>query len=85
MVSSTLGSSTNTGLEAALEGGILLDVFAVLVQGGGADAAQLAAGQGRLQQVGRIHAAQNGPGAHQQVQLVDEQDDLAFGLLDLPG
>jgi hypothetical protein len=29
-------------LEAALEGGILFDVLAVLVQGGGADAAELA-------------------------------------------
>ena len=32
-------------LEAALEGGVLLDVLAVLVEGGGADHAQLAAGQ----------------------------------------
>ena len=44
-------------LEAALQGGVLLDVLAVLVERGGADAAQLAAGQGRLQQVGRVAAA----------------------------
>ena len=69
-------------LEAALQGGVLLDVFPVFVQGGGADAAQLAAGQGGLQQVGRVHAAGHGPGAHQQVQLVDEEHDLPFGLLD---
>jgi hypothetical protein len=35
------------GLEAALQGGVLLDVLAVLVERGGADAAQLAARQGR--------------------------------------
>ena len=34
-------------LEAALERGVLLDVFAVLVQGGGADALEFAAARGR--------------------------------------
>ena len=38
-------------LEAALEGGVLLDVLAVLVQRRRADGAQLAAGEHRLQQV----------------------------------
>ena len=35
------------GLEAAFEGGVLLDVLAILVEGGGADALQLAAAQAR--------------------------------------
>ena len=83
MVSSTLGSPHEHGLEPPLQGGVLLDVLAVLVQGGGADAAQVAPGQGRLEQVGGVHAASGGAGAHQQVQLVDEQDDLALALLDL--
>ena len=43
MVSSTLGSSTSDRLEAALERGVALDVLAVLVERGGADALQLAA------------------------------------------
>src|SRR5205823_4074551 len=38
-------------LEAALEGGVLLDVLAVLVEGGGANHAQLAAGQHGLDHV----------------------------------
>jgi hypothetical protein len=41
-------------LEAALQRLVLLDVLAVLVQGGGADAAQIPAGQRRLEQVGRV-------------------------------
>jgi hypothetical protein len=51
----------NTGLvdidllEAALQSRILLNVLAVLVQGGRADAAQLAAAQHGLQQVACIH------------------------------
>ena len=51
----------NTGLvdidllEAALQSRILLNVLAVLVQGGRTDAAQLAAAQHGLQQVACIH------------------------------
>ena len=44
-------------LEAALEGGVLLDVLPVLVEGRRADAAQLAAAQHRLQQVAGVHCA----------------------------
>ena len=42
------------GLEAALEGGVLFDVLAVFVESGRADAAELAAGEGGLEQVGRV-------------------------------
>ena len=63
-------------LEAALEGGVLLDVLAVLVERGGADAVQLAAGQHRLEQVAGVHRALGPAGADDGVQLVDEQDDL---------
>ena len=40
-------------LEAALQGGVLLDVLAVLVERGGADGVQLAAREHRLEQVAR--------------------------------
>ena len=46
-----------TNLEAACKGRVRLHVFAVLVQGGGADAAQRPAGQCRLQDVCSIEAA----------------------------
>ncbi len=83
MVSSTEGSPVKTGCEAAREGGVLLDVLAVLVEGGGADAAELAAGEGRLEHVGRVHRAFGGAGADEGVELVDEEDDLTFGGFDL--
>ena len=71
-------------LEAALEGGVLLDVLAELVERGGADALQLAARQRRLQDVGRVDGALGSAGAHERVQLVDEEDGVvrAAQLLD---
>ena len=65
-------------LEAALEGGVLLDVLAVLVERGRADAVQLAAGERGLQHVARVHRALGLAGADHGVDLVDEQDDLPF-------
>jgi hypothetical protein len=70
-------------LEAALERLVLLDVLAVLVEGRRADAAQLAAGEGRLEHVGGVLGALGLAGADEGVELVDEQDDLAVGGLDL--
>jgi hypothetical protein len=51
MVSSTLGSWTSTLLEAALERGVLLEVLAVLVERGGADAMKFPTGERGLQHV----------------------------------
>ena len=62
-------------LEAALEGGVGLEVLLVLRPGGGRDGAQLAAGQGRLEQVGGVALPCLAAGADQRVGLVDEQDD----------
>ena len=76
-MSSTVGSPTQHRLEAALERRVLLDVLAVLVERGGADAAQLAARERRLEHVGGVHRALGRAGADERVQLVDEEDDLA--------
>src|SRR5690606_39143877 len=65
-------------LEAPLEGGVLLDL-AVLVQGRGADHAQLAARQRGLQHVAGVDGALGLARPHDRVELVDEQDDLALG------
>ena len=75
MVSSTVGSLTKDRLEAARQRGVLLDVLAVFVERGRADAMQLAARQRGLQQVGGVHRAVGLAGADQRVHLVDEQDD----------
>jgi hypothetical protein len=66
-------------LEAALEGGVLLEVLAVLVERGGPDGLQLAAGQHRLEDAGGVDGALGGTGAHEGVELVDEEDDVAAG------
>ena len=70
-------------LETTLQRGVLLDILAVLVQRGRADAVQLAAGQHGLEQVARVHCAIGLACAHNGVQLIDEEDDLALGLFDL--
>ena len=70
-------------LEAALERRVLLDVLAVLVERRRADRAQLAAREHRLEQVRRVDGALGRAGADDRVQLVDEEDDLALGVLDL--
>ena len=70
-------------LEAALQGGVLLDVLAVLVQGRGADAVQLAARQHGLEHVAGVRRPLGAAGADDGVQLVDEEQDPPLALLDL--
>src|SRR5438270_4666218 len=67
------------GLEAALEGGVLLQVLAVLVERRGADGLQLAAGEHGLEDRRGVDRSFSGAGADECVQLVDEQDDVAAG------
>ena len=64
-------------LEAALEGGVLLDMLAVFVQGGGADDLDLAAAQRGLQDGGGVDGAFGRTRADQGMELVHEQDDVA--------
>ena len=64
-------------LEAPLEGGVALDVLAVLVERGRADALQLAARQRRLEDVGGVDRALGRARTDERVQLVDEQDRVA--------
>ena len=65
-------------LETALQCCVFFNIFPVLIQRGGADTVQLAPGQGRLQHVAGIHGTFGFTGAHHGVDLVNEQDDLAF-------
>ena len=70
-------------LEAPLERCVLLDVLAVLVERRRADRAQLTAREHRLQQVRGVYGALGRARPDDGVQLVDEEDDLARGVLDL--
>src|SRR5262249_5043829 len=63
-------------LEAALQGAIFLDVLTVLVEGGGTDALDLAAGQRGLEHVAGVDGALGTTSADQSVQLIDEQDGV---------
>src|SRR3546814_14613164 len=56
-----------------------LEVLAVLAERGGADGLQLTPGQHGLQDGSGIDGALGGPGTHEGVELVDQQDDLAAG------
>ena len=69
-------------LETTLEGRVLLDVLAVLVQRGGANALQLTPGKGRLENVGGIDCSLGGSGADQGVDLINHENDVVV-LLDL--
>jgi len=71
------------GLETALQRGVLLDVLAVFVERGGADAVQLAAGEHGLEHVAGVHRAFGFAGADDGVKFVDEKEDAAVALLDL--
>jgi len=77
------GLADHDGLEPALERGILFDVLAVLVERGRADGMKLPARECRLEHVARIERSLARAGAHDRMQLVDEQDDVAVRLLDL--
>src|SRR5262249_40474329 len=63
-------------LEAAIERRVFLDVLAIFVERGRADALQFATRERGLEDVRRIHRAFGGAGADDRVQLVDEQDDV---------
>ena len=65
-------------LETPLQSGILLNILAVLIQRGGSDTVQLAPGQHGLQHIARVHGAIGLSRAHNQMQLIDEQNNLSF-------
>src|SRR5437773_615262 len=80
-------------LEAPLEGGVALDVLAVLVEGRGPDALQLAARQRRLEDVRGVDRTLGSASTNERMELVDEEnrvvrvaqllDDLFEPLLEL--
>ena len=65
-------------LEPPRQRRVLLHMLAIFIEGGGADAMQLAARQRGLQQVGGVHGALALACAHQRMHLVDEEDDAAL-------
>jgi hypothetical protein len=70
------------GLEAARESGVFFHVLLVFVEGGGADAAQLASGQRGLEEIGGVDGAFGSAGADESMKLVDEAKNFAVGIDD---
>src|SRR5204863_7502028 len=63
-------------LETALQGCILLNMFAVLVQGGCADTTQLTTRQGWLDHISRTNGTLGSTSTNNGMELVDEDDDI---------
>ena len=70
-------------LEPPRQRRILLDMLAILIERGRADAMQFAARQGGLQEIRSVHRAIRLAGPDERMHLVDEQDDAARGRGDL--
>ena len=69
-------------LEAALQSGVLLNVFAVFVECCCADHADLATSEHRLEHVSSVHRAFCSACAHNSVNLINESDDVTIRLAD---
>src|SRR5437868_14180136 len=67
------------GLEAALKGGVFLDVLAVFIEAGRAYAMQFSARQHGFEHIGGIHCPLGCARAHQSMQLGDKEDDSTSG------
>ena len=64
-------------LEAPFQRCILLNIFAVFVEGGCANHLDFATGQGGLEDIRRVHGALCIAGAHEIVHLINEEDNIA--------
>ena len=80
MVSSTVGSLTMTGWKRRSRAASFSIYWRYSLRVVAPDAVQLTPGQHGLQEVARIHGALGLAGAHDGVQLVNEENDAALGL-----
>ena len=67
-------------LEPALQGAVLFNILPVFAEGGGTDDLDFSPGQGRLENIRRIHRAFGITRANQVVYLIDKQDDIPLFL-----
>ena len=69
-------------LEPALKRGVFFDVFTIFIDGGSADDLQIAAGEGGLQDIGRVGRTLGRAGPHNGMHLINKQNDIS-SLFDL--
>ena len=67
-------------LETALQGSVLLNGVTVFIQCGGTDALYCTSCQGRLEDIGGIHASWCGASTDKRVDLIDKHNDIGIGL-----
>ena len=68
-------------LETAFKSLVLLEVFLILVEGSGTHGTQFTTREGWLEDIGSIHCALTTSCTYESMYLIDEEDDLAIGLL----
>src|SRR5699024_3989676 len=68
-------------LETTLQCRVLLDILSVIVQSGGSDTVKFSSRQHGLQHISRIHGAVGLAGPHDQVKLINKEDDISLTLL----
>ena len=68
------------GLETTCKSSVLLDVLAVFIQRSSANCTEFATSKCWLQDVASVHGTLGSAGAHDGVELVDEEDNLAVRL-----
>ena len=66
------GGFDHHDLEAAIEGRILLDVFAVFIKRGRTNALNFTSGERRLEHIGSINRTFGSTGSDERVEFVDE-------------
>ena len=64
-------------LETAFKGRIAFNVLAILVESGGAYTLKFTAGQGRLENVGRIYGPFGGTGTNEGMDLINDKNHIA--------
>ena len=69
----------HNGLETTLQSSIFLNVLAVLIQGGCANAVQFAPCQHRFQHVRGVHGTFSSACSHEGMQFVNKKDNATFG------
>ena len=62
-------------LETAGQSHILFNMFLIFINGRSANALQFPTGQGRLENIGRIHGTFDGTGTDELMELVNKEDD----------
>ena len=74
------GFGYGDGLETAFEGCVFLDIFTILVEGGGADAVQFPSGEHGFEHIASVHGAFGFACTNDGMDFIDKKNDGSLGL-----